>query len=244
VALGARDEQALRMTPQPMFIVTEVAPYETSPAGVHGVLGQAATALSELAAMTGLEPVRVAQVGELSSKWIAGGGVLALFNIGKTPWSDDQRRAILSAVRGGGLSVLAVHSATDASSDWPEYGSLVGARFDGHPWTTDFVVDVEDRVHPSTKHLGESFGWSDEVYTFRDLRPDARVLLRVADGQLDMGVDGAHLPECGFPLAWCFEEEKGRCFYTSLGHFPRAWETPDYLRHLEGGLGWVLRRTG
>jgi uncharacterized protein len=227
-----------------MFIVTEVAPYDNSPAGVHGVLGQAATAMAELATMAGLDPVRVAHVEELPVERISGGGVLALFNIGRTPWSEEQRRAILSAVRGGDLSVLAVHSATDASSDWAEYGSLVGARFDGHPWTTQFVVDVEDKVHPSTKHLGNSFRWADEVYTFRDLRPDARVLLRVADGQLDMDVEGAHVPECGFPLAWCFEEAKGRSFYTSLGHFPHAWETPDYLRHLEGGLDWVLRRAG
>jgi uncharacterized protein len=230
------------MTAPPMFIVTEVAPYEHAPAGVHGVLTQAVTALSEIASMAGLDPVRVGRVGELPAARIAEGGILALFNIGKTPWSADQRSAIVSSVREGRLGVLAVHSATDASSDWAQYGSLVGARFDGHPWTTEFLVEVEDRSHPSTTHMGESFMWSDEVYTFRDLRPDAKVLLRVAEGQLDMDVDGARVPECGFPLAWYFEEGKGRSFYTSLGHFPRAWETPDYLRHLAGGLSWLLRR--
>jgi hypothetical protein len=29
-------------------------------------------------------------------------------------------------------------------------------------------------------------------------------------------------------------------FSTSLGHFPYAWEQPPYLRHLAGGLSWVL----
>jgi type 1 glutamine amidotransferase len=29
-------------------------------------------------------------------------------------------------------------------------------------------------------------------------------------------------------------------FSTSLGHFPGAWETPAYLRHLSGGLQWAL----
>ena len=29
-------------------------------------------------------------------------------------------------------------------------------------------------------------------------------------------------------------------FSTSLGHFPNAWETPAYLQHLSGGLGWAL----
>ncbi len=125
------------------------------------------------------------------------------------------------------------------AASWEDYGSLVGARFDGHPWTETFDIDV-DVSHPSTRHLGAVWRWHDEVYLFRDLRPDARVLMRVAEGQLDMGVPGARRPSIGFPLAWCFAEGAGRVFYTSLGHFPGAWETPDYLRHLQGGLAWVL----
>ena len=143
-------------------------------------------------------------------------------------------------MRSGRLGLLGVHAATDACTSWEEYGSLVGARFDGHPWTVDFDIDVVDGTHPSTRHLGAVWRWHDEVYLFRDLRPDARVLLRVAEGQLDMDVPGARRPPIGFPMAWCFTEGAGRVFYTSLGHFPGAWETPDFLRHLQGGLAWVL----
>jgi type 1 glutamine amidotransferase len=78
------------------------------------------------------------------------------------------------------------------------------------------------------------------VYQFRDLRPDAQVLLRVRDGELDLGAPGARPPVFGYPLAWCFGEGGGRVFSTSLGHFPGAWETPAYLRHLAGGLEWAL----
>jgi uncharacterized protein len=99
---------------------------------------------------------------------------------------------------------------------------------------------VADRSHPATRHLTAPWPWRDEVYLFRDLRPDAHVLLRVAHGQLDMSVPEARVPACGFPLSWCFTEGKGRSFYTSLGHFPGAWETPVYLRHVAGGLAWVL----
>ena len=66
----------------------------------------------------------------------------------------------------------------------------------------------------------------------------------MADDQLDMSVCGARRPSIGFPLAWCFTEGKGRVFYTALGHFPAAWETPAYLRHLQGGLAWVLGEAG
>jgi type 1 glutamine amidotransferase len=78
------------------------------------------------------------------------------------------------------------------------------------------------------------------MYQFRDLRPDAHVLLRVRDGELDLTASGARPPSFGYPLAWCFGEGEGRVFSTSLGHFPGAWETPAYLRHLAGGLKWAL----
>jgi len=69
------------------------------------------------------------------------------------------------------------------------------------------------------------------------------VLLRVPEPQLDLNVTGAKHPRFGFPLSWCFAEGQGRVFSTSLGHFPSAWESPAYLRHVAGGLAWALGRT-
>jgi hypothetical protein len=223
-----------------MLIVTQVAPYVDGPAGVHGVLGQAATGLSELAGLAGLSPTVVSDVRDLPLRHIASARALALFTIGETPWSAEQRTETHDAWRGGRLGVLGVHSATDACHTWPEYGAVVGARFDGHPWTQDFAIDVVDADHPATAHLGSRWQWHDEVYLFRDLRPDARVLLRLAEDQVDLAVPGGRVPDCGFPLAWCVEDGAARSFYSALGHFPGAWETPAYLRHLAGGLAWLL----
>ncbi len=223
-----------------MLIVTQVAPYVDGPAGVHGVLAQATTGLVELAELSGLSPVVVADVRDLSPRQIATAPVLALFTIGETPFSAEQRTEALEAWRAGDLRVLGVHSATDACHTWPEYGSVLGARFDGHPWTQDFTIDVVDRDHPATGHLGDRWQWHDEVYLFRELRPDARVLLRLAEGQVDLSAPGGRVPECGFPLAWSVQEGAARSFYSALGHFPGAWESPAYLRHLSGGLAWLL----
>lgn len=230
------------MSPQgaTLFAVTQVAPYRHGPAGVHGVLPQATVALAELAGLAGLRPLAVADVAGLEASDLAGGGVLALFTIGETPWSESQRAAITASVREGRLGVVGVHSATDACAAWDDYGRLLGARFDGHPWTQDFAADVVGPAHPATAHLGARWACHDEVYLFRDLRPDAEVLLQVAQGQLDMDVPGAKVPDIGLPLCWCFTEGAGRVFYTALGHFPSAWESPDYLQHLAGGLSWVL----
>jgi uncharacterized protein len=223
-----------------LVYVTQVAPYRHGPAGVHGVLDQSATGMAELAGIAGLDPIHVSDVRTLTAGQLAGARVLALFTIGETPWSDEQRSAIVERVQAGSLSVLAVHAATDSCYGWEAYGRLVGARFDGHPWTQPFTLEVVEPSHPATRHLGPTWEWTDEVYLFRDLRPDARVLLRVVDGQLDQSVEGAKRPPWGYPLSWCFEEGKGRVFSSTLGHFPSAWESPTYLAHLAGGLAWAL----
>jgi len=223
-----------------LLFVSQVAPYRDGPAGVHGVLDQAAVGVAEIAELHRLAAERVDDVRSLDLAAVADARALALFTIGETPWSDAQRAAIVDRVRAGDLAVLAVHSATDSCYGWDGYGALVGARFDGHPWTQTFVADVLDASHPACAHLGPEWTWHDEVYQFRDLRPDAHVLLRVRDGELDLDAPGARPPSFGYPLAWCFAEGRGRVFSTSLGHFPAAWETPAYLRHLAGGLGWTL----
>jgi uncharacterized protein len=222
-----------------MLIVTQVAPYADGPAGVHGVLGQAATALQELATMHDLDPTVVTDVADISPGRLAAVRVLALFTIGETPWSPGQKEAIHTSWQRGTLRILGVHSATDANHLWPEYGTMLGARFDGHPWTQDFVIDVIDDTHPATAHLAHQWHWRDEIYLFADLRPDAHVILRLAPDQVDLTTPGGRKPECGFPLAWTVQYQAARTFYSALGHFPHAWETPAYLRHLAGGLAWL-----
>ena len=225
-----------------LVFVPQVAPYVDGPAGVHGVLDQAATAVTQLADLHDCATVVTPDVREMDDGLLARARVLALFTIGETPWSGAQRATIVERVRAGELAVLAIHSAADASYGWPEYGALVGARFDGHPWTQTMDLDVVVADHPATAHLGPTWRWHDEVYQFRDLRPDAEVLLRVPADQLDLTAPGATSPAFGYPIAWCVREGAGRVFTTALGHFPAAWESPAYLRHLHGGLTWALAR--
>jgi type 1 glutamine amidotransferase len=226
--------------PGSLLFVTQVAPYTSGPAGVHGVLDQAAAGVAQVAEINGLRARRVHDVRDLDDRMLREVRAIALFTIGETPWSTAQRAVIVDRLRAGGLAVAAIHSATDACHEWVDYGAVVGARFDGHPWTQTVTLDVLDARHPATAHLGDAWEWHDEVYQFRDLRADAQVLLRVRDGELDLTVPGASPPPFGYPLSWCFTEGAGRVFSTSLGHFPAAWESPAYLQHLGGGLSWAL----
>lgn len=224
------------------LFVSQVAPYADGPAGVHGVLAQAAVGVAQLAEMVGLCPRHVEDVRMLSAAEISVAGALVLFTIGDTPWSAEQRAVILERVSRGSLGVVAVHSALDAAGSWAEYGELVGARFDGHPWTQTVDIEVLDHAHPATAHLGATWTWHDEIYQFRDLDPSGHVLLRAPLAELDVTRPGARPPEFGYPMAWCRAHGAGRVFTTALGHFPAAWESPAYLRHLHGGLDWSLGR--
>jgi type 1 glutamine amidotransferase len=223
-----------------MVYVTQVAPYHDGPAGVHGVLEQSATAMAELGEAAGMRPQRVVDVRQLALEDLEAARVVALFTIGETPWLPAQRTLLLDGVRGGRIAIVAIHAATDSCYGWEDYGQLVGARFNGHPWTQEVTLDVLDAGHPAVAHLGDTWRWRDEVYQFRDLRPDARVLLRVREDELDLHAPGASRPSFGFPMSWCFNEGTGRVFSTTLGHFPAAWENTAFLRHLAGGLAWAL----
>jgi type 1 glutamine amidotransferase len=231
---------SFRLVASSLVFVTQVAPYASGPAGVHGVLDQAAVGVAQVAELNGLRARRVHDVRELADDDLTRARAIALFTIGETPWNHAQRAVILERLRAGALAVIAIHSATDACYSWNEYGAIVGARFDGHPWTQTVTIDVLDASHPATAHLAPAWRWHDEVYQFRDLRPDAHVLLRVRDGELDLDAPGASLPSFGYPLSWCFTEGAGRVFSTSLGHFPAAWESPAFLKHLAGGAQWAL----
>jgi type 1 glutamine amidotransferase len=159
------------------------------------------------------------------------------YTTGELPLSDTQKDALLSFVRSG-KGFGGSHSATDTFYKWKDYGELIGAYFDGHPWHTKVNVIVEDKTHPATKHLGDSFVITDEIYEFKGPydRTKLHVLLKLDLKDLKAGKrkDGDNA------LAWTNEYGKGRVFYTALGHRPEVWSDPRYVEHVLGGLQYMF----
>jgi uncharacterized protein len=219
-----------------LLFVSDVSPYrdaqgQASMAGVHHSLGSAAIALAEVAGLCGLEFVPAPRVAELAAGDLEQARLLVLFTIGETPWSEEQRAIVERRAASGELGLAGLHSCTDAAYQWPAIGQLIGARFNGHPVTGDLPVTVVDRDHPATAHLPSRWSFRDELYLFRELVPDARILLGVSFGR-----EGGE----PLPLSWCIERGPTRTFYTALGHFGAAYENVDYLQHVLGGMRWVL----
>ena len=64
---------------------------------------------------------------------------------GELAFTPDQQNALIAFVNGG-KGFIGTHSATDTLYGWPDYGRLVGAYFNEHPWTQQGRVIVEDAV--------------------------------------------------------------------------------------------------
>jgi type 1 glutamine amidotransferase len=70
---------------------------------------------------------------------------------------------------GGGLAVI--HAGVASFRDWPEFGNIVGARFDNHPWGagSTVVLRVEEPTHPLMAAFKEPFFIvTDEIYQVTD----------------------------------------------------------------------------
>ncbi|MFI8850988.1 ThuA domain-containing protein [Streptomyces sp. 891-h] len=148
----------------------------------------------------------------------------------------DQRgqRAFERYIRKGG-GYVGVHAAADTEYDWKWYGGLAGAYFQSHPAIQPARMEIEDRGHPATAHLGESWNRTDEWYNYRsNPRERAHILATLDEGSYSGGTMGDD-----HPLAWCQEYAGGRAFYTGAGHTKESYADPAFRKHLLGGIRYA-----
>lgn len=157
--------------------------------------------------------------------------------------TEEQREALKWFVQQGG-GFVGIHSASGSERDWPWFSRLVGGNFERHAPIQDFTAEVTDRTHPSTSFLPDRWAIDeDECYYLDELSPNINVLLAadletVEDDDLD-AFPGTTFGEA-FPLAWYQQFDGGRQWYTSLGHRPEHYEDPQFVRHVLGGIQWVV----
>ena len=155
----------------------------------------------------------------------------------ESEWFVGARRAALQAFvrRGGGI--VGIHAASDSHYHWPWYGRLIGGRFTSHPpGTPAGTVRIVDRKHRANVGLPATIRRADEWYYFDDYNPEAKLLVTLdpaSIGEKDVNPN---------PVSWAHEFEGSRVFYTAMGHTAESYSDPNFMRHLAGGLSWVLRR--
>jgi len=168
------------------------------------------------------------------------------FTTGELPLDDSQKADLLSFVRDDGKGFIGGHSALDTCYQWPEYGEMLGAYFDQHPWGTfDAPVIVEDRTSPITAAFPPSFVIHDEIYQPSQIfsREKLHVLMRLDASKLDLKNPRVHRTDGDFAVAWVKTFGKGRVFYTTIGHSEEVYSRPDVQKMYLEAAKWAMGLT-
>ena len=151
----------------------------------------------------------------------------------------DQEKAFKNYINNGG-NYMGIHAASDTEYDWPWYGKLVGAYFTSHPNdpnVREAKMKVVNRQHVSTSHLKDTWVRNDEWYNYKNINPDMNVLIYLDETSYEGGTNGDN-----HPIAWYYEFDGGRVFYTGGGHTKESYDEPDFQKHLIGGINYCLGR--
>jgi type 1 glutamine amidotransferase len=117
------------------------------------------------------------------------------------------------------------------------YIVMVGGEFIKHGAQQKARMHVVDHHFPGAQHL-KDFDLLEEWYALKNFAPDLHVILV----QETEGMRGAEYQRPAFPATWAHPYEKGRVFYTSMGHRDDVWKNPIFQNLVLGGLSWALRR--
>ena len=153
------------------------------------------------------------------------------------------RQSLVEFVYGGG-GLLGVHGTTvaftrwpGAHEDWPEFGTMLGARGANHRANDEHVfIKLDDPDHPVNQPFaGKGFDYRDEFFRVRGpySRDRVRVLMSIDTEKTDMNQDPAYgkviRADNDYALAWVRQYGRGRVFYCTIAHNPYVFWDPKML---------------
>jgi cytochrome c len=171
-----------------------------------------------------------------SEKTLKKYNVIVFLNTTGDVLNDMQQLELNRWIQAGG-GFVGIHAAADTEYEWPWYGDLVGAYFNGHPNNPnvrDASVKVLDNTHISTAHLPASWQRTDEWYNYKDIRPEINILLNLDEKSYEGGTNGNN-----HPIAWYRDFDGGRTWYTGLGHTNESYADQNFLKMLWGGIQYA-----
>jgi hypothetical protein len=115
------------------------------------------------------------------------------------------------------------------------YIAMLGGEFITHGAQQTAKMKVTDDSFPGAKEL-KDFEKNEEWYALKNFAPDLHVILL----QSTEGMKGDMYQRPDFPATWARKHEKGRVFYTSMGHRDDVWKSDVMQNLLAGALSWVF----
>jgi cytochrome c len=147
--------------------------------------------------------------------------------------NEEQQIELRRFMQAGG-NWMGIHAAADTEYKWPWYNQLCGAWFLSHPKHQEATILVDDRTHPSTKHLNETWTRFDEWYNYKNIQEGVTTILRADESTYEGGENGDF-----HPIAWYRDFENGRSFYTGIGHTPESYRDANFVSHIWGGMEYL-----
>ncbi|HUE04611.1 MAG TPA: ThuA domain-containing protein [Bryobacteraceae bacterium] len=249
VAFGVASAAEAQTPPRKkLLFIGEVKGFE------HDSVSHAMATIEKLGQQSGLWDTYLRTDSELLTKLKLGNNAKNLnyfdavmfYTTGDLDLNDEQKAALLSFVKEDGKGFLGTHSATDTFYHWLDYGGLIGAYFNEHPWgQVHAVIDVEDRDFPATRHFPPHFPIYDEIYQFKEpySRDRVRVLMSIDPKSVDLTNPRVHRTDKDFAVTWVRQYGKGRVFYSSLGHREDIWDRPDIQQMWTEAVKWAMGMT-
>lgn len=159
--------------------------------------------------------------------------------------SVDGKKRFLDAIAAG-KGFVGSHCASDTfhseggareNQAHPDpYIAMLGGEFISHGRQQSAKQKVVDPKFPGADKLDKEFAIEEEWYSLKNFSPDLHVVL-VMETE---GMDGKDYQRPPFPSTWARAHDKGRVFYTSMGHREDVWTNPKFHDVLLGGLFWSL----
>lgn len=202
------------------------------------LISPAEKAMKQLAHRSGLFEVDFSQdaAAHLTRENLQNYDIVAFYTSGDLPVDSDDLKYFLNEwVKQPGHGFLGFHSASDTYKEHEPYWDFVGGTFDSHPWTSNAEVTlvVHDPDHPTMKPFGKEFEIQEEIYQYQHWQPSkVRVLMSI-----DMSKTETKRPY-HVPVAWVKQVGEGRMYYNNLGHRPETWKNEQFLKSIEGAIGW------
>jgi hypothetical protein len=161
------------------------------------------------------------------------------------PLTQQQMTDLIAFVKDDGKGFVAAHTSFNAFARFPEFGEMLGATYDGHPWGgVEGPVLVLDPAFPGMNEFPPVFTFRDEFIQVKDFSWEkSRVLMNLDTSKFDMANPNVHRGAGDMPQAWARMHGKGRVFVSGIGHDSALWDRVDVQHMYLEGLKWVLGMT-
>jgi uncharacterized protein len=185
-----------------------------------------------------------------------------LSNYNGPAWPKEFQSSLEERLKAGQLSLVIVHAANNAFTDWPDYNLMIGMGWRGsgfgdrltvdaqgkevrvpkgtgpgssHGARHPFLITIRDPDHPITKGMPrEWLHVTDELY--HGMRGPIKDVHLLATAYSDKSKGGTGENE---PMMWTVAYGKGRVFHTPMGHDVEAMRGVGFQATVLRGTEWA-----